>query len=63
MDLREIGWDGVDWMDMAQDRDQGRALVKTVLNLRVPQNTGKFLRGCTIGVSSRRAQLCKYVSK
>jgi hypothetical protein len=34
MDLREIGWDGVDWMDMAQDRDQWRALVNTVLNLR-----------------------------
>jgi hypothetical protein len=36
MDLREIVWDGVDWMDMAQDRDQWRALVNTVLNLRVP---------------------------
>jgi hypothetical protein len=35
MDLREIGRDGVDWMDMAQDRDQWRALVHTVLNLRV----------------------------
>jgi hypothetical protein len=32
----EIGWDGVDWIDMAQDRDQWRALVNTVLNLRVP---------------------------
>jgi hypothetical protein len=31
MDLREIGWDGVDWMDMAQDRDQWRALVNMVL--------------------------------
>jgi hypothetical protein len=36
MDLTEIGWDAVDWMDMAQDRDQWRALVNTVLNLRVP---------------------------
>jgi hypothetical protein len=36
MNLREIGWDGVDWMDMAQDKDQCRALVNTVLNLRVP---------------------------
>jgi hypothetical protein len=35
MDLREIGWDGVDWIDMAQDRDQWRALVNTVMNLRV----------------------------
>jgi hypothetical protein len=57
MDLREIGWYGVDWMDMAQDRDQWRALVNTVLNLRVPLNAGKFLSGCTIGGSSRRAQL------
>jgi hypothetical protein len=34
MDLTEIGWDGVDWIDMAQDRDQ--ALVNKVLKLRVP---------------------------
>jgi hypothetical protein len=32
IDLVEIGWDGVDWIDMAQDRDQWRALVNTVLN-------------------------------
>jgi hypothetical protein len=36
MDLREIGWDGVDGIDMAQDRDQWRALVNTVFNLRIP---------------------------
>jgi hypothetical protein len=36
MDLREIEWNGVDWMDMAQDRNQWRILVNTVLNLRVP---------------------------
>jgi hypothetical protein len=36
MDLREIGRDGVDWIDVAQDRDQWRALVNTALNLRVP---------------------------
>jgi hypothetical protein len=36
MDLGEIGWDGVDWFDLAQDRDQWRALVNTVMNLRVP---------------------------
>jgi hypothetical protein len=36
LDLREIGWNSVDWIDMAQDRDQWRALVNTVLNLRVP---------------------------
>jgi hypothetical protein len=36
MDLREIGWDGVDWIDMAQDSNQWRTLVNTALNLRVP---------------------------
>jgi hypothetical protein len=36
IDLREIGWDGVDWIDLAQDRDQWRAFVNTVMNLRVP---------------------------
>jgi hypothetical protein len=36
MDLREIGWDGVDWMELAHNRDQWRALVNTVMNLRVP---------------------------
>jgi hypothetical protein len=47
MDLREIGWDG-----MAQDKDRWRALVNTVMNLRVPQNARKFLRSL-----SRKAQL------
>jgi hypothetical protein len=36
IDLREIGWDGVDWIDLAQDRDQWRALVNAVINLRIP---------------------------
>jgi hypothetical protein len=35
-DLREIEWDGVDWIDLAPDRDQWRALVNTVMNHRVP---------------------------
>jgi hypothetical protein len=36
MDLREIGWGGMDWIDLTQDRDQWRALVNTVMNLRTP---------------------------
>jgi hypothetical protein len=36
MYLGEIGWGGMDWIDLAQDRDQWRALVNTVMNLRVP---------------------------
>jgi hypothetical protein len=34
--LREIGWDDMDWIDLAQDRDQWRALVNTVMKLRAP---------------------------
>jgi hypothetical protein len=36
MDLRDIGWGGMDWIDMVHDRDQCRAVVNTVMNLRVP---------------------------
>jgi hypothetical protein len=57
MNLREVGRDGMDWIDLVQDRDQWRALMNTVMNFRVPQNAGKFLSSCTIGGFSRRAQL------
>jgi hypothetical protein len=36
MDLMETGWEGVDWMHLAQDRDQWQAPEITVMNLRVP---------------------------
>jgi hypothetical protein len=36
MDLREIGFGGMDWIELSQDRDQLRALVNTAMNLRVP---------------------------
>jgi hypothetical protein len=42
LDLRETGWDVMDWIDLAQDRDQWRALVNTVINLGVLKNVGKL---------------------
>jgi hypothetical protein len=36
MDRKEMGWDGIDWIDLTQNRDQWSALVNTVMNLRVP---------------------------
>jgi hypothetical protein len=57
MNVREIGGGGMDWIDLAQDRDQWNALVNTVMNRRVPENAGKFLSSCITGGFSRRAQL------
>ena len=42
-DLKEIGWFGTDWIYLAQDTGQWRAVVNTVIELRVPQNVGNFL--------------------
>jgi hypothetical protein len=36
MDLREIGWGGMDWIDLAQDKDQWRTLVYRVMNVLIP---------------------------
>jgi hypothetical protein len=36
MELRDIGWGGMDWIDLTEGRDRWRALVNTVMNLRIP---------------------------
>jgi hypothetical protein len=49
----EIGWGGMDWIRLAQDRDKWIALVNAVLNLRVPQNAGTLSSSyTTCGLSS-----------
>jgi hypothetical protein len=57
MDLREIGWGCMDWINLAQERDHWGALVNTVMNIQVPQIVGKFLSSCTTTGFSRRVQL------
>jgi hypothetical protein len=53
LDLGEVGWGDVDWIDLAKDRNRWRALVNSVLNLRVPRNAGKLSSGLTSsGLSS-----------
>jgi hypothetical protein len=57
MYLGEVGWGDVDWVGLAQDRKRWRALVNSVLNLRVPCNAGKLSSGLTTGGLSSSAQL------
>ena len=43
MDIKEVGYGSMDWIDLAEDRHRWGALVNAVMNLRVPQNVGNFL--------------------
>jgi hypothetical protein len=56
MDLLEIGWGGVDWIGLAQDRDKRRALVNVVMHLRGLLNAGKLSSGYIIGGLSSSSQ-------
>jgi hypothetical protein len=56
MDLVGIGLSGMDWIDLAHDRDHWKSLLNKVMNLRVPK-IGKFLSTCKTGGFLRRVQL------
>jgi hypothetical protein len=43
IDLQEVGYECMDWLDVAQNRGRWRVLVKAIMNLRVPQNARNFL--------------------
>jgi hypothetical protein len=46
MGLQEVGWRGMNWIDLAQDRDRWWVLVNAVMKLWVAYNMGNFLTGC-----------------
>jgi hypothetical protein len=62
MDLKKVGCESVDWIELAQDTDRWRTLVNAVMNLWVPYSAGNFLTGCK-PVSFSRKNLLHGVSE
>ena len=57
IDLQEVGWGAMDWIELAQDRDRWWTLVNAVINLWVPSYAGNFLTSCKSVSFSRRTPL------
>ena len=57
MDLKEMGWEGIDWIDLAHDRNMWQTSVNEVMNLRVPLNATNFSTSQRIVSLSRRILL------
>jgi hypothetical protein len=55
--LRDAGWGGMSWFDLAEDRDVWRTLVNMVIYNRVPENNGNFLSSYATGGFPRKTQL------
>jgi hypothetical protein len=60
MDLREIGWGCMDWINLAQDKDQWRALVITVMNLRIPKMLGNCRAAAQLAASKEGLSLMDF---